>query len=242
MTAAAFLCFVAALAGAVVLAARRYLDRGAATQVTVAVPVWLAYVGALGWFGVLGNPALRPPGPLYLLGPVVLFMVVFAVRSRAGLRTALALPLALLLGAQAFRVAVELFLHQLWSKGLVPGMMTYEGGNFDIAIGLSAPLLAWLHARGRLGTKALLAWNIAGLLTLANVAVRAIFTAPGPLQLIYAEVPNRAVGMFPYIYIAGLFAPLAVLMHVLAIRALRHRGSASSDAPAVAPAPAGTGS
>jgi hypothetical protein len=41
----------------------------------------------------------------------------------------LALPLWIILGAQCFRIGVELFLHQLWIEGLVPKMLTFEGGR-----------------------------------------------------------------------------------------------------------------
>jgi len=30
-------------------------------------------------------------------------------------------------------------------------MLTYEGANVDILIGLSAPIVAWVSTRGRLG-------------------------------------------------------------------------------------------
>jgi hypothetical protein len=40
--------------------------------------------------------------------------------------------------------------------------------------------------------------NVLGLLSLANVVARAVLTAPGPLNLIHAEVPNRMIGTFPF--------------------------------------------
>ena len=154
-------------------------------------------------------------------------MFLVLARSAAGARIAVALPLSIILGAQSFRIFVELFLHQLWLDGLVPRMLTYEGANFDILIGLSAPFIAWLSTRGRLGQRLALGWNVVGLLALANIATRALLTAPGPLNLINAEVPNLAVGTFPFTYIPGFLAPLALVLHVLAIRALRSKLSAT---------------
>jgi hypothetical protein len=63
-----------------------------------------------------------------------------------------------------------------------------------------------------------LAWNALGLLSLTNVVIRAVLTAPGPFNLIHAEVPNRIIGKAPFIFIPGFFVPLAVSLHVLAIR------------------------
>ena len=54
----------------------------------------------------------------------------------------------------------------------------------------SAPVIAWLSTRGRLGMRLALAWNVLGLLALTNVVLRAVLTAPGPFNLIHAEVPN----------------------------------------------------
>jgi len=80
------------------------------------------------------------------------------------------------------------------------------------------------------GLRLALAWTVLGLLALANVAVRSALTAPGPLNLIHAEVPNLALGTFPFMFIPGFFAPLAVVLHVLAIRSLRVRLGAAGPA------------
>jgi hypothetical protein len=96
--------------------------------------------------------------------------------------------------------------------------MTYEGGNVDIFIGLSAPVVVWMWARGLIGRRLAIVWNVLGLLALINIFARSALTSPGPLNLIHAEVPNLAIGMFPYTFIAAFFAPLAVLLHVLSIR------------------------
>ena len=221
MTAAFFLTLAGALAAGLLIAARRYLPRRGFTVVALGLPLWLAYVGTLSASGLVKDSTLRPPGIVYVFGPILVFMILFAVRSRAGALIASRIPLAVLIVAQSFRVAVEIGLHRLGNEGLVPGLMTYEGGNVDIFIGLSAPAVAWLVASGRIGRRAALGWNVVGLLALANVATRAILTAPGPMNLWHTEVANVAIGLFPYTYLAGFFAPLAVLLHILSIRALR---------------------
>jgi hypothetical protein len=198
--------------------------------VLAGLSAWLTYVGLLGYFGVVKNTTMRPPGMVFLLVPIILFLllfIVFIVRSTAGARVALAFPLWIILGAESFRIGVELFLHQLWIHGLVPKMLTFEGANVDIYIGASAGLIAWLSTRGRLGMRLALAWNVLGLLALTNVVIRAVVTSPGPFNLIRTEVPNRMFGTFPFLFIPGFFVPLAVVLHVLATRALSvrlHRG------------------
>jgi hypothetical protein len=64
---------------------------------------------------------------------------------------------------------------------------------------------------------------VLGLLAVTNVVTRAVLTSPGPFNLIHAEVPNRMFDTFPFMFIPGFFVPLAVTLHVLAIRAISSR-------------------
>jgi hypothetical protein len=222
MIAACFLGFVALMTAVIVLLSARYRNSQFAFGLLAALCAWFIYVGALGYFGVIANTAMFPPGIAFIFVPVVVFLVLFILRvgSSAGSRMALVFPLWVLIGTQAFRVGVELFIHQLWIDGLVPKMLTFAGANVDIYIGASALVIAWLSMRGWWGQRLALLWNILGLLSLANVVTRAVLTAPGPLHLIHAEVPNRMIGTFPFMFIPGFFVPLAVVLHVLAIRSI----------------------
>jgi hypothetical protein len=228
MTAFLFLAGTVSLATLVALCVGRNVGRSAGLITFLGIATWLTYVGTLSSLGVVGNPSLRPPGILYIVGPVILFVALFGVRSMRGHRLALAIPVSLLMGVQVFRVGVELGIHSLWEQGLVPRLMTYEGGNVDIFIGLSAPVVAWLVSSGKVSRRMAIGWNVLGLLALLNIIARSALTAPGPLNLIHTEVPNLAIGTFPYTFIAGFFAPLAVFLHVLSIRHLRSQPDTSS--------------
>jgi hypothetical protein len=167
MTAALFIAFLALIVLAVVVLISRYLNGRAAVRVLAGLSLWFIHTGLLGYLGVLKNTSVRPPGIAFLFAPVLFFLVVIVVsimRSPIGARLALTVPLWIVVGAQCFRIGIELFLHQLWIDGLVPKMLTFGGANVDIYIGASAPLIAWLSTRGRL--KFALAWNVLGLLSL----------------------------------------------------------------------------
>jgi hypothetical protein len=223
MTSTLFLGFMALMTTFVVALTGRYINRRIALGVLAGLVVWFLYVGLMAHFGILGNSEIRPPGIAFIVGPVLLFLIFFVVRPSASAQGVLAFPLWLILGTQCFRVGVELFLHQLWIEGLVPKMLTFGGANVDIYVGLSAPLIAWLSIRGRWGLKLAGAWNILGLFALLNVVIRAVLTAPGPLNLIHTKVPDRMIGTFPFVWIPGFFVPLAVVLHLLAIRAASGR-------------------
>jgi hypothetical protein len=214
-----YVMVVATLAGA---AAIHYLH-GPGRLVAVSIlAFWLVYAGALGFLGVARDQGLRPPGILYLVGPAVLLVLSLA-RSAAGGNLARSVPLAILLGFQGFRVGVEAALHALWQSGLAPHLLTLAGGNVEILVGATAPAAAWLSTRGRLGERLAFAWTVLGSLSLLNVIARAMLTAPGPLHGIDTEVPNVGLGLFPYSFIPGFMAPFAMLLHVLAFRALAAR-------------------
>jgi hypothetical protein len=217
----AILC-LAYLAGVsiVIAAITAHYLRERLRALLLGLPLWLLYVGLLSYSGVVGNTALRPPGIVYVALPAVLFVLLVFAFSSAGARIASAFPIWVIIGMQGFRIGVELLLHRLWAEGLAPRMVTYEGGNIDILIGLSAPLIAWISTRGHRGERLALGWNVVGLLTLANAITLSALTAPG-LNLIHSEVPDMAIGAFPFTYVAGFFAPLAMALHALSIRGLR---------------------
>lgn len=227
MTAQLFLTYLAFVVVAVIGISAAYLPRRTTFAIITGLAIWLVYVGLFSSLGYMRDPSLRPPGILWVVGPVVLFVVFVVVRSNIGALVAAAIPLWLILGFESFRIGVELLMHRLWEDGLVPKLLTYEGGNVDMVFGLSAPIIAWIATMGRPGLRLAMGWNVLGLLSLANAAASAVLT--GPLKLISAEVPNVAMGIFPYTFIPGFLAPLAVTLHVLAIRAIaaRHRDTRS---------------
>jgi hypothetical protein len=217
-----FLIFVAAVSMLLASGIVRYLPRNYKIPALAGLAVWLAYGGVIGYTGVMANASTLPPGLFYMLAPIIM-LAVFMARSRVGETVALSVPLWLLMGMESFRLVVEVFLHQLWLDGQLPKMLTYQGANFDILIGISAPVVAWLLISRRISNRMALVWNAIGIAMLANVAVRAVLTSPGPLHFISTEVPNMAIGTFPFTYIPGLMVPLALMLHVLSIRALKQR-------------------
>ncbi len=227
MTTPLFLLFVATMAGVALWLIWRSLARRSAIIASVALIAWLVYVGLIGHAGLIRNTMMRPPGAVFLFAPVLLFLLSFVVwtvrHTKAG--AALTVPLTLLISLQSFRIIVELFIHQLWHEGLVPKMLTFSGANVDIYVGATAPIVAWLVTRWQRGRQLAVVWNVLGLLALTNVVIRAVLTAPGPLNRIHAEVPNLMIGSFPFMFIPGLFVPLAVVLHVSALRAATRKSA-----------------
>lgn len=100
--------------------------------------VWLAIGAVIPLTGILETKMLPPP-PMFLVAASFL-LAVFIAFSRTGLRLA-RLPLAALVGFHAFRLPLELILHNWYRGGTLPVQMTYEGHNFDLQLASSKSLL-----------------------------------------------------------------------------------------------------
>ncbi|MDQ2770951.1 MAG: hypothetical protein M3Y54_10680 [Bacteroidota bacterium] len=178
---------------------------------------WLLVQGGLAFSGFYTHTAGLPPRfALLLLPPVVLMAALFLTRrGRAWLA---GLSLAQLTLLHVVRVPVELVLLGLYHAGAVPQLMTFEGRNFDILAGLTAPLVYWLVFRQRwLGRRGLLLWNGLALGLLGNIVVNALLSAPSPLQRFGFEQPNVAILHFPFAWLPAVVVPLVLLAHLVAI-------------------------
>lgn len=131
-------------------------------------------------------------------------------------------PQRWLIGLQTFRIAIEIQLYYLAMTPMLPKLMTFEGRNFDILVGLSAPLIAWLvhraHVQGKNARGLVTAWNIFGLILLTNVVIHGILSSPVPFRQIFVEPPNTALATFPYIWLPTFVVPFAYLLHILSLR------------------------
>lgn len=99
--------------------------------------------------------------------------------------------------------------------------MTFEGRNFDMLSGLTAPLIFYTgFAKNRVHKKLLLFWNLICLALLINIVVIAVLSAPFAFQLFSFEQPNIAILYFPFVWLPGVVVPLAALSHLASIRQL----------------------
>ena len=119
---------------------------------------------------------------------------------------------------QTFRFFVELMLWVLFIGGLLPEQMTFEGRNFDILVGLTSPVIAYLLAKKRMSKAALIAWNIACLGLLTNIVTIAILSTPSPIRVFMNEPANTIVTQFPISWLPGLLVPLAYTLNLFSIR------------------------
>lgn len=122
---------------------------------------------------------------------------------------------------QTFRLPLELIFVWALHLGMIPQQMTFEGLNYDVLVGLTAPFIAYFGYHKRVLPKwALVAWNVGGLILLANIVTVAILSAPTNFQVFTNEPHNTIVLEFPYIFIPFFLVPLALFGHLFALRKL----------------------
>jgi hypothetical protein len=182
------------------------------------VTVWLAFVAALGWTGVLNRWDARPP-PLMIFFIGVLALAVTAALSSVGRKIGDALPLASLIAFQAFRLPLELVMHRAAAEGTMPVQMSFGGLNFDIASGITSILAAILVARGIAPKAVALAWSVLSSILLVVVLCIAVASLP-----MFARFgPERVmtwVVWFPFVLLPGVLVPAALFGQIVLWRRL----------------------
>ncbi len=187
----------------------------AMVQVAVGLTGWLALQAALSLNGFYLMTKTLPPRFLFAVGPPLLVIAGLFVLRRNALAQ---LPLGGLTRWHMVRVPVEITLWQLAQHKLVPQLMTFEGRNFDILAGLTAPLIYWLAWRAGTFRRGLLAvWNVLALGLLTNIVINAVLSLPYPMQQFGFDQPNRAVLYFPFIWLPALIVPTALFCHLASL-------------------------
>lgn len=186
--------------------------------VAIILFLWILVISILAKFGVFTDFSLPPKILMALLIPITSVLVLaFNKRFTAFLQT---VPQTWLTYLQVFRVPVEIFLWMLLLDNTLPIQMTFEGKNFDILVGLTAPIMAFLYQKGKIGDKVMIVWNIMGLGLLFTIVAISIMSFPTPLRVFMNEPANTAVSYFPFILLPAFLVMVAYAFHVFSLRRL----------------------
>ena len=181
--------------------------------------LWAALVSVWSMSGRMADFSMFPLNvlPILIIPLITILVITFSKTFREML---IHVPAQNLVRLQSFRFFVEILLWALFIQNQLPVQMTFEGRNFDVLSGLSAPIVAYLISRQKLSRSALIIWNILCLGLLLNILVTAILSMPGPLRVFMNEPPNTIVTAFPFSWLPGLLVPLAYGLHFLSLRQL----------------------
>jgi hypothetical protein len=185
--------------------------------------IWMAIQFLLVETGFYTNTGTIPPRAVLLIVPPVIF-ILFLLLSREGKNIISKWNTEWLTWLHVVRIPVEFVLLMLSIYKFVPTLMTFEGRNFDILSGISAPFIAWFGYRKKnLNRNMLLAWNFICLALVLNVVINGLLSVPGALQMQAFEQPNVGILMLPFVYLPCLIVPAVILSHLVSIKKLLAR-------------------
>ena len=218
------LMLAAALVWGVDAASRRLGEPGGARRRAVATTVAVAAGWMTGTWVAADRGVLRlwdaTPPPFALLVAGIVGLAVAMAFSGYGTRLARGLPLWTLVAVQGFRLPLELAMHTMYERGVMPVQMSYSGRNLDIVTGGTALAVAWLAATGRGGRRLVLAWNVLGLILLANVVTIAILSTPR-FRYFGDDRLNVWITYPPFVWLPAVMVLAAWAGHLLIFRAVR---------------------
>jgi hypothetical protein len=156
---------------------------------------WLVFQMSVSLSGFYQNTIARPPRLLLAKLPITVLTLIHVVR-----------------------VPVELVLFWLFQAGVVPQIMTYEGFNFDIISGISAPIVYFIAFReGRVRRRLLIMWNIVCLALLTNIVTIAVLSLASPIQRFAFDQPNSAILYFPFVWLPTVIVPIVLFSHLTSL-------------------------
>lgn len=185
---------------------------------TVIIAGWLITSAMIAINGTLMDFTSTPPKLMLIVLPPVLAISYLSSSTRVNALIQ-EIPSSWLVYIQSFRILVEIFLWMLFARNIIPVQMTFEGSNYDILTGLSAPLVAYYTlSQNKWPRIVAVLWNFSGLLLVTNIFLVAFLSTPGPMRQFFNEPTNTIVAYFPFVWLPAFIVPFAYLMHILSIK------------------------
>ncbi|MEQ9264847.1 MAG: hypothetical protein RLN81_06470 [Balneolaceae bacterium] len=162
-----------------------------------------------------------PPRFILMLAPSLILMVI-VFSSKRGKSFLEKLDIKMLTLLHIIRIPVEFILWALFLNETIPERMTFEGLNYDILAGLTAPVIYYFYfIQKSISKKWILGWNLLSLALLLNIVINAILSTPSVFQQLAFNQPNIAILHFPFIWLPSIVVPIVMFSHLAAIRFFR---------------------
>jgi len=197
-----------------------YYSNGKPKLLTLLLILWSTIHSLLAFNGFYENTIVTPPRFALVLIPSV-FVIIFGLLSKRKEWFLRARETSISTFLHTVRLPVEIVLYGLFINEMVPELMTFEGRNYDIIMGITAPIIGILFLRGSIGRKSLLIWNFIGLVLVLFILINGILSSELPFQQFGFDQPNRAIIYFPFILLPATVVPIVVWTHLSDIIKLR---------------------
>jgi len=190
--------------------------------ILIGLILWLAVQAFLTIKNTYNTETNHFPPKVIILGILpAMISIILIFTSKKGRAFVDSLPLKNLTYINIVRIPVEVVLYWLFIYHTIPKLMTFEGRNFDIVAGITAPFVAYYGiVKQKMNKKMLLIWNLICLGLLLNIVVNALLSSPSPIQTFAFDQPNIAILNFPFSWLQTFIVPLVLFGHLASIRQL----------------------
>lgn len=190
-------------------------------NIIIGLALWMVVLSGLSIKGFFLDFSGFPPRFIIIILVPLITLIWVLLISKTTKQLLTHIPPQIIINLQMFRVFVEILLWMLFIQNLLPIQMTFEGRNFDIIAGITAPIVTYMaFSKNLLSRKAVIIWNILCLGLLINIVLTAIFSMPTSFRYFMNEPNSAFVAQFPIIWLPGFLVPLAYGLHFLSIRQL----------------------
>ena len=193
-----------------------------AMTIFIGLTIWLVIQTILTTKNIYSSDTNSLPPKIMLFGILpTIFTIILLFTTHKGRQFIDSLPLKNLTYLNIVRIPVEIVLFWLFLNKSIPELMTFEGRNFDILAGITAPFIAYFGLiKTKLSRQIILIWNFVCLGLLINIVVNALLSAPSPIQKFAFEQPNIAILNFPFSWLPTFIVPIVLFGHLTSIRQL----------------------
>lgn len=190
-----------------------YIANEKPVKLLIAILLWTILQSVLSYIGFYIPVDTSIPRFIFVLLPTfVVFIYALLPRQLYWMHQNRNLHKSTLL--HAVRIGVEIVLFYLFVHKMVPELMTFEGRNFDILAGLTAPIIGFLFIKNRISYTPLLIWNLIGLCLILFIFSNGLLSSELPFQQFGFDQPNRAVSYFPFVLLPAVIVPIVIYTHI----------------------------
>jgi hypothetical protein len=193
---------------------------GSPVKVVPIIAVWLGINALLALNGFYLETTTVPPRLVVMIVPPII-AIILLFTTKAGKQFIDKIDLATLTLMNVIRIPIEMVLFWVAMNKGIPELMTFEGRNFDVFSGITAPLVYYFGFRkSLLSPKLMITWNIICLTLVMLVVIQGILSAPTAFQQLAFDQPNIAILYFPFVWLPCFIVPAVIFSHIVSIRRL----------------------
>jgi len=190
-----------------------YKANGKRTKIFIGIVIYACLQSLIAYFGFYQVIDSVPPRVIFVMLPFLAMLAYGLLPTQISIVISVR-NLVRSTYLHSIRILVEIILYHLFLQKMIPELMTFAGRNFDILAGLTAPIIAVLYHKKKIGNQILLIWNFIALSLVLFILINAILSVQTPIQQFAFNQPNRAILYFPFILLPSIIVPIVIYSHL----------------------------